>query len=78
MSLINKRIEKQLRERLQQQAAKEAQRGDGHAWNSANTPYVPTTSTRERLANELQLSFIDVDDWIEKQLRDKKRFFQVT
>ena len=79
MSLINKHVDKQLRDRFSH-AAREAQYGKKSGWNScSNRPalYIPDETTRERMANELQLSFIDVDDWIEKHLRDKKRFSQV-
>ena len=75
-AFINTHVEKKLEEKLQQ-AAKKAQQWTRSPWRSSTRLYVPDTNTRERIANELQLSFIDVDDWIENRVRDKKKFSEV-
>ena len=76
-AFINGHVEKKLEEKLEQ-AARKAQHCDRSAWHSGAKLFVPDTNTRERIANELQLSFIDVDDWIQNRVNDKEMFEKVT
>lgn len=72
-AFIDAHVEKKLEEKLEQ-AARKAHHCNRSAWHSSSKLFVPDTSTRERIANELQLSFVDVDDWIQNRLNDKQMF----